>query len=322
MWCRQDTWSDLQLFAVVNLAVIFLFGWLKTHLVDAADSISPEELENKPFWLSIYQVIHHLLQSDRHALFHTVTIPHFMGCYHGSVDTLRMLLSADSAVWGPHGQILQVIFGQQLPDEATSFAQQSFAVSVAAIGLAAFALVLALVEQVVLQVVDENVARGSRVFETGHVSPLHAPLSLLDRPRALASSCRQFSSSCSDAAILVATSWWHTRVLTLAAEVIAHVHCLNDGVMGAQILVLGFCDSQRDLEVVQKILSQVPCNLPLLRSVHAISRGPYMLKQAQMLTVCTGATRPKPAQSLHVSCMIPCRCRFVRHTQRTVAASL
>jgi hypothetical protein len=67
------------------------------------------------------------------------------------------------------GQILQVIFGQELPDEATSFAQQAFAVSVAAIGLAAFALVLALVEQVVLQVVDENVARGSRVFETGHV---------------------------------------------------------------------------------------------------------------------------------------------------------
>lgn len=25
--------------------------------------------------------------------------------------------------------------------------------------------------QVVLQVVDENVARGSKVFETGHVSP-------------------------------------------------------------------------------------------------------------------------------------------------------
>lgn len=69
-----------------------------------------------------------------------------------------------------HWQILQVIFGQELPDEATSFAQQIFAVSVAAIGLAAFALVLALVEQVVLQVVDENVARGSRVFETGHVS--------------------------------------------------------------------------------------------------------------------------------------------------------
>ena len=45
-------------------------------------------------------------------------------------------------------QILQVIFGQELPDTATSFAQQAFAVGVAAIGLAAFALVLALVEQV------------------------------------------------------------------------------------------------------------------------------------------------------------------------------
>ena len=45
-------------------------------------------------------------------------------------------------------QILQGIFGQELPDEATSFAQQAFAVGVAAIGLAAFALVLALVEQV------------------------------------------------------------------------------------------------------------------------------------------------------------------------------
>lgn len=55
---RQDTWSDLQLFAVVNLGVIFLFGWLKTHLVDASDADFPEELDNKPFWLSIYQVVH------------------------------------------------------------------------------------------------------------------------------------------------------------------------------------------------------------------------------------------------------------------------
>ena len=75
-------------------------------------------------------------------------------------------------------QILQVIFGQELPDEATSFQQQAFAVGVAAIGLAAFALVLALVEQVVLQVVDENVARGSRVFETGHVCSPSAPAAL------------------------------------------------------------------------------------------------------------------------------------------------
>ena len=41
---------------------------------------------------------------------------------------------------------------------------------VAAIGLAAFALVLALVEQVVLEVLKNNVQRGSQVYEEGHVS--------------------------------------------------------------------------------------------------------------------------------------------------------
>lgn len=39
---------------------------------------------------------------------------------------------------------------------------------VVALGLVAFALVLALVEQVVLAGLEENVQRGSRVFESGH----------------------------------------------------------------------------------------------------------------------------------------------------------
>jgi hypothetical protein len=38
------------------------------------------------------------------------------------------------------------------------------------VGLAAFAMVLALVEQVVLETLEANVKRGSKVFETGHVS--------------------------------------------------------------------------------------------------------------------------------------------------------
>ena len=49
-------------------------------------------------------------------------------------------------------QILVVIFGQELPSENDTVRQQVFSVGVAAIGLAAFALVLALVEQLVLQV--------------------------------------------------------------------------------------------------------------------------------------------------------------------------
>ena len=54
--CRQDTWSDLQLFGLVNLGVIFLFSWLKAHLVDVADSGESFEQMKKPFWTSLYEV--------------------------------------------------------------------------------------------------------------------------------------------------------------------------------------------------------------------------------------------------------------------------
>ena len=68
-------------------------------------------------------------------------------------------------------QLLDVVLGQDLPDvNATTVFYKIFAPLVATIGLVAFALVLALVEQLVLQVLESNVKRGSRVFETGHVS--------------------------------------------------------------------------------------------------------------------------------------------------------
>ena len=68
-------------------------------------------------------------------------------------------------------QLLDVVLGQDLPDvNATTVFYKIFAPLVATIGLVAFALVLALVEQLVLQVLEDNVKRGSRVFETGHVS--------------------------------------------------------------------------------------------------------------------------------------------------------
>lgn len=68
-------------------------------------------------------------------------------------------------------QLLDVVLGQDLPDvNASTVFYKIFAPLVATIGLVAFALVLALVEQLVLQVLEDNVKRGSRVFETGHVS--------------------------------------------------------------------------------------------------------------------------------------------------------
>lgn len=52
---------------------------------------------------------------------------------------------------GARAQVLTVVFGQDLADESAGAAQQVFSVGVAVGGLAAFALVLALIEQVVLQ---------------------------------------------------------------------------------------------------------------------------------------------------------------------------
>jgi hypothetical protein len=67
-------------------------------------------------------------------------------------------------------QVCQWVFGQEFPGPESPVSQQAFAVVTAMVGLCAFALVLALVEQVVLEGMEANVKRGSRVYETGHVS--------------------------------------------------------------------------------------------------------------------------------------------------------
>ncbi|CAL8470852.1 g10394 [Coccomyxa elongata] len=70
-------------------------------------------------------------------------------------------------LWNDVYEVLTTWFGD-FP-EAESISRQVFSVSVAIIGLAAFAIVLALVEQIVLQILTENVSRGSVVYEKGHI---------------------------------------------------------------------------------------------------------------------------------------------------------
>ena len=72
----------------------------------------------------------------------------------------------------PVPQVLVVVLGQEFPDAAAGAAEQLFSLAVAGVGLAAFALVLALTEQVVLEVLEDNVKRGSKVYEREHVSVL------------------------------------------------------------------------------------------------------------------------------------------------------
>ena len=68
-------------------------------------------------------------------------------------------------------QVLVLAFGENFPAPGTGspLAEQAFAVAIAGAGLVSFALVLALVEQVVLENVEENVKRGSPIVASGHV---------------------------------------------------------------------------------------------------------------------------------------------------------
>lgn len=73
------------------------------------------------------------------------------------------------SLWTDMYEVMVVVLGQDLPDVASGLPGQLFAVAAAVVGLASFALVLALIEQVVLEVLDSNVRQGSRVYEEGHM---------------------------------------------------------------------------------------------------------------------------------------------------------
>ena len=71
--------------------------------------------------------------------------------------------------WESLYDLFVVILGQELPPKGSStFPQQVFAVAIAFFGLASFALILALIEQVVLEILESQVTVGSKVYEQGH----------------------------------------------------------------------------------------------------------------------------------------------------------
>lgn len=64
----------------------------------------------------------------------------------------------------------QILVGQELPEESSiDMGTQVFVVSMGLFGLASFAVVLALVEQAVLEILEANVRQGSNVIEEDHV---------------------------------------------------------------------------------------------------------------------------------------------------------
>ena len=153
---------------LLNVALVLLGGYQKATLIE--QSLSEHGFISQAFWGRIYSVSTGrscsccLNASVKSHILHSVDAAM---CLHVCCSAcIQCQLTAGMR----RTQILVVVLGQDLPDEASSTSQQVFALVVAAVGLAAFALVLALVEQVVLQILDDNVRRGSRVFEMGHVS--------------------------------------------------------------------------------------------------------------------------------------------------------
>ena len=65
-------------------------------------------------------------------------------------------------------QVLIVWFGE-FPEVPKGVPAQAFSILAAITGLAAFAIILALVEQLVLEILTQNVSRGSQVYEKGHI---------------------------------------------------------------------------------------------------------------------------------------------------------
>mmetsp|Transcript_30448 Transcript_30448/g.72452 ORF Transcript_30448/g.72452 Transcript_30448/m.72452 type:complete len:898 (+) Transcript_30448:202-2895(+) len=72
--------------------------------------------------------------------------------------------------WSSIYEVAQLFFQNGFPDPSPEAAvQQIYAVSVATAGLVFFTILLAMVEQLFLEVLETNVERGSPVYERGHV---------------------------------------------------------------------------------------------------------------------------------------------------------
>ena len=114
-----------------------------------------------------------------------------------------------------------------------------------------------------LQVLDDNVKRGSRVFESNHVRTA-APAPGLAQYSAYACTNLGTSSDCMHHLLLLRRELPHTlhvyKGVLQGFQPCGPVAGVSEPYFRltcAQVLILGWCDSQRDLEVVQKVVSQL-----------------------------------------------------------------
>ena len=185
---------------------------------------------------------------------------------------------------------------------------------VASIGLASFALVLALVEQIVLEVIESNVKRGSIVYEEAHVCFCSWTV---DGGTVHGAVCELALSSHLLGARLACPAGCCADKKPGKTCFPAHNHGLEPntdtkyGPVVLQILVLAWAFNRKDLEVVWKILSQVrpPCRhapqrAPLytlgssLRRARLLQLPPSLRSTSEAACAATDTDGPKDVQLL------------------------
>lgn len=66
-------------------------------------------------------------------------------------------------------QVVLLTFGENFPDANEAWLFQVYSIAMGLLGVVGFALLLALTEQIILEVLESNVRQGTKVFERDHV---------------------------------------------------------------------------------------------------------------------------------------------------------
>ena len=133
---RKDTSSDLVLILSFNGAFIAFGAFVKFIFVDpflAGSSVDPDAIAAS------------------------------------STGTDQKLINIWERLWPDVYQVILLTFGENFPDASENWLFQVYSIAMGLLGVVGFALLLALTEQIILEVLESNVRQGTKVFERGHI---------------------------------------------------------------------------------------------------------------------------------------------------------
>ena len=171
---RQDTVSDLLLILTANSALILTGALVKMQLVDPFLAGAPDDP---------WAAVHH--PADAPASFLERFWPDVYRCgvevwavegrARGTEGVARKSRQQRQACATPAAnlraprRVTLLTFGENFPTDDESAVFQLYSIAMALLGIIGFALLLALTEQILLEVLEANVQQGTTVFERRHL---------------------------------------------------------------------------------------------------------------------------------------------------------